>query len=117
MLKIYGSPLCKDCVICKAELEKAGVEFLYLDITGNLLFLKQFLKLRERSEFDTVREKGQIGIPAGRCHTDNTRHNTDAQHQCNDFQILLFLHGRSSDSSNYIWKVSKYFCFLYHETG
>lgn len=63
MLKIYGSPLCKDCVICKAELEKAGVEFLYLDITGNLLFLKQFLKLRERSEFDTVREKGQIGIP------------------------------------------------------
>lgn len=63
MLKIYGSPLCMDCVICKAELEKAGVEFLYLDITGNLLFLKQFLKLRERSEFDTVREKGQIGIP------------------------------------------------------
>ena len=63
MLKIYGSPLCKDCVICKAELEKAGVEFLYLDITGNLLFLKQFLKLRERSEFGTVREKGQIGIP------------------------------------------------------
>ena len=63
MLKIYGSPLCKDCVICKAELEKAGVEFLYLDITGNLLFLKQFLKLRERPEFAPIREKGQIGIP------------------------------------------------------
>ena len=63
MLKIYGSPLCPDCVKCKEELEQAGVEFLYLDITGKLLFLKQFLKLRERSEFDTVREKGQIGIP------------------------------------------------------
>ena len=63
MLKIYGSPLCPDCVKCKEELEQAGVEFLYLDITGKLLFLKQFLKLRERSEFATVREKGQIGIP------------------------------------------------------
>jgi glutaredoxin-related protein len=39
------------------------VEFLYLDITGKLLFLKQFLKLRERPQFDPIREKGQIGIP------------------------------------------------------
>lgn len=63
MLKIYGSPLCPDCVKCKEELEQAGVEFLYLDITGKLLFLKQFLKLRERPQFDFIREKGQIGIP------------------------------------------------------
>jgi glutaredoxin-related protein len=63
MLKIYGSPLCPDCVKCKEELEQAGVEFLYLDITGKLLFLKQFLKLRERPQFDPIREKGQIGIP------------------------------------------------------
>ena len=63
MLKIYGSPLCPDCVKCKEELEAAGVEFLYLDITANLLFLKQFLKLRESSAFDIIREKGQIGIP------------------------------------------------------
>lgn len=63
MLKIYGSPLCPDCVKCKAELEAAGVEFLDLDITSKLLFLKQFLKLREGEAFDTIREKGQIGIP------------------------------------------------------
>ena len=63
MLKIYGSPLCPDCIRCKEELEQAGVEFLYLDITGKLLFLKQFLKLRERPQFDPIREKGQIGIP------------------------------------------------------
>lgn len=63
MLKIYGSPLCPDCVKCKEELEQAGVEFLYLDITEKLLFLKQFLKLRERPQFDFIREKGQIGIP------------------------------------------------------
>lgn len=63
MLKIYGSPLCKDCVICKEALEKAGVPFVYMDITGNLVFLKKFLKLREQPVFDAVREKGQIGIP------------------------------------------------------
>ena len=63
MLKIYGSPLCRDCVICKEELDQAGVPYVYMDITGNLLFLKKFLKLRETSAFDAVREKGQIGIP------------------------------------------------------
>ena len=63
MLKIYGSPMCKDCVICKEELDKAGVAYVYMDITGNLLFLKKFLKLRETSAFDPIREKGQIGIP------------------------------------------------------
>ena len=63
MLKIYGSPMCPDCVICKEELEKAEVGFAYMDITGNLMFLKKFLKLREQPEFDPIREKGQIGIP------------------------------------------------------
>ena len=63
MLKIYGSPLCKDCVICKEALDKAGIPYVYMDITGNLMFLKKFLKLREDPIFDTIREKGQIGIP------------------------------------------------------
>ena len=63
MLKIFGSPLCKDCVVCKEELDKAGVPYVYMDITGNLVFLKKFLKFRELPEFDNIREKGQIGIP------------------------------------------------------
>ena len=63
MLKIYGSPLCPDCVICREELDRAGVAYVYMDITGNLLFLKKFLKLREDPFFAAVREKGQIGIP------------------------------------------------------
>ena len=63
MLKIYGSPMCRDCVICKEELDRAGIPYIYMDITGNLMFLKKFLKLREQPEFDDVREKGQIGIP------------------------------------------------------
>lgn len=64
MLKIYGSPLCPDCVKCKQELETAGVEFLYLDIGEKLLYLKQFLKIRDGNEcFEPVRQRGQIGIP------------------------------------------------------
>lgn len=63
MLKVYGSPLCKDCVLCKEALDKAGISYIYLDITGNLSFMKKFLKLRELPAFDAVREKGQIGIP------------------------------------------------------
>ena len=63
MLKIYGSPHCPDCVKCKTQLESAGVAFVYMDITGNLMFLKKFLKLREEEAFAPVREKGQIGIP------------------------------------------------------
>lgn len=63
MLKIFGSPMCPDCVICKEELDNAGIPYVYMDITGNLMFLKKFLKLREQPEFDPVRKKGQIGIP------------------------------------------------------
>ena len=64
MLKIYGSPLCPDCVKCKKELEEAGVEFLYLDIGEKLLYLKQFLKIRDGNElFEPIRQRGQIGIP------------------------------------------------------
>ena len=63
MLRIFGSPLCRDCVICKETLDQAGIPYVYMDITGNLVFLKKFLKLRENPEFDGIREKGQIGIP------------------------------------------------------
>ena len=64
MLKIYGSQLCPDCVKCKEELEAAGVPFLYLNISENLLYLKKFLKHRDGNElFEAIRERGQIGIP------------------------------------------------------
>lgn len=64
MLKIYGSQLCPDCVKCKEELEAAGVPFLYLNISENLLYLKKFLKHRDGNElFEQIRQRGQIGIP------------------------------------------------------
>lgn len=65
MLKIYGSMLCKDCVECVADLKKSNVEFEFCDFADSLLYLKEFLKIRdENSLFAEVREKGSIGIPA-----------------------------------------------------
>ena len=64
MLKIYGSMLCKDCIQCVEELKNAKVDFEFCDFADSLLYLKEFLKIRDESPlFDAVREKGSIGIP------------------------------------------------------
>ncbi len=64
MLKIYGSLLCPDCVRCKDELTKAGVEFEYLDFSDSIINLKEFLKIRDSYEiFQGIRGSGSIGIP------------------------------------------------------
>lgn len=64
MLKIYGSMLCPDCVKCREELDRAGVEYEYLDFRESLKHLKAFLTIRDGSPlFDDVRENGGIGIP------------------------------------------------------
>ena len=64
MLKIYGSEQCPDCINCKADLDQAGVPYVYLNISENLLFLKKFLKLRDENElFADIRKTGKIGIP------------------------------------------------------
>ena len=40
------------------------MEFLYMNISENLLFLKKFLKLRdENSCFEDIRKNEKIGIP------------------------------------------------------
>lgn len=64
MLRIYGSMLCPDCVKCREDLDRAGVEYEYLDFSGSLKNLKEFLKLRDELElFAPVRAEGKIGIP------------------------------------------------------
>ena len=64
MLKIYGSMLCPDCVKCREDLDKAGVEYEYLDFSDSLMNLKAFLALRDTDPaFAQVREEGRIGIP------------------------------------------------------
>ena len=64
MLKIYGSMLCPDCLECREDLEKAGVEYVFLDFAESLKNLKAFLKIRDNSDlFDIARAEGKIGIP------------------------------------------------------
>lgn len=64
MLKIYGSMLCPDCVRCREELDRAGVEYEYLDFSDSLKNLKEFLSIRDSSDlFEDVRASGSIGIP------------------------------------------------------
>lgn len=64
MLIIYGSDLCPDCVNCKSDLDRAVVDYEYRSIAENLLYLKEFLSLRDKeSIFAPVKEAGKIGIP------------------------------------------------------
>ena len=64
MLKIYGMMICPDCVACCSDLEKANVEYEFLDFSKETQNLKEFLKLRDNSSlFDKARAEGSIGIP------------------------------------------------------
>lgn len=64
MLKIYGSMMCPDCVKCREDLDKAGVEYEYLDFSDSLKNLKEFLKYRDEHEvFAELKAEGKIGIP------------------------------------------------------
>ena len=64
MLKIYRSLLCPDCVQCKNDLAAAGIEFVYLDFSEDLQYLKTFLTIRDTNPlFEEVKQRGSIGIP------------------------------------------------------
>lgn len=64
MLKIYGSMLCIDCVNCLQDLDQAGIDYRFLDFADQLVYLKEFLKIRDESPvFTQVKEAGAIGIP------------------------------------------------------
>ncbi len=61
---VFGSKLCPDCEPAREYLSEKNIEFLYLDITENLFYLKKFLKYRDnRPEFDEIKKAGSIGIP------------------------------------------------------
>ena len=48
----------------KEVLSQNNIKFAYLDITESMLALKQFIGYREtRSEFDSVKERGALGVP------------------------------------------------------
>lgn len=63
-MTIYGSMLCQDCVRCREELDRAGIEYTFLDFGEELKNLKTFLRIREGNPlFDQARREGNIGIP------------------------------------------------------
>lgn len=65
MLTIYGTMLCGDCVAAEKSFRENGVEFEFRDITKELPYMKEFLKIRDASPlFDEARAAGGIGIPA-----------------------------------------------------
>lgn len=48
----------------KEFLSDENIKFLYLDITENMLNLKNFLKYRDNSpEFAEVKKAGRVGLP------------------------------------------------------
>lgn len=64
MLKIYGSMLCPDCTKCREDLDRACVEYEYLDFGKSVKHLKEFLVIRDGSAlFDDARANGYAGIP------------------------------------------------------
>ena len=64
MIRLYGSPLCPDCVACKNAFDAEGTAYEFIDITGSMANLKEFLKIRDREPlYDSVKEAGGVGIP------------------------------------------------------
>ena len=65
MYKIYGSPLCPDCRECKANFDAHGIAYEEVNITGSMVELKEFLKLRDsEAVFAPCKERGSVGVPA-----------------------------------------------------
>lgn len=62
---MYGTMMCPDTVEADVVLRRNGVDLEYIDISANMLNLKEFLRLRdERQEFDKAKELGKAGVPA-----------------------------------------------------
>ncbi len=65
MLKVYGSPMCRDCRECRINFDTHGIPYEFIDINASLRNMKDFLALRDRLPvFDPCKAAGAIGIPA-----------------------------------------------------
>lgn len=67
-MKLYGSLLCHDCPPTIDFLKKKGVIFEFVNITDDILNLKEFILLRDSdAKFKPIIENSYIGIPALVC--------------------------------------------------
>ena len=67
-MKVYGSPLCPDCVNADAILEAHGIhreDYEYVDVTAAITNLREFIYFREANPaaFDPIRPNRAVGIP------------------------------------------------------
>ena len=64
MLKVYGTPICKDCLAMKIIFGKLKVDYEFTNITGKSLDLHAFIIMRDTDPaFENCRKNGAIGIP------------------------------------------------------
>lgn len=65
MFRIFGSEMCPDCIACKANFDRHGVKYTFIDINENLRDMAEFLRYRDSDPvFDHCKEIGDIGLPA-----------------------------------------------------
>ena len=76
MVRMYGSPNCPNCVRAKEMFEEKGLPYEYVNISGTMAELKEFLKLRDTEAlFAPVKEQGLVGIPCFRLENGLLTHN------------------------------------------
>ena len=61
---MYGAKACPDCVEAEKILKEKGIQYLYMEFSDNMGYMKRFLALRDESPiFDEIKAKHGIGIP------------------------------------------------------
>lgn len=64
-LKFYGTMMCPDCVDAHKVLEDSNTPYEFVDITGSVPALKEFMFLRDSNPaFDDAKAESYLGIPA-----------------------------------------------------
>ena len=64
-LKFYGTMMCPDCVDAHKVLEDSNTPYEFVDITGSIPALKEFMFLRDSNPaFHGAKEESYLGIPA-----------------------------------------------------
>lgn len=63
-ITIYGSDLCSDCRGAKELFEENKIEYVFKDITKELVNLKEFLAIRDTNPcYGKIKEQHGLGIP------------------------------------------------------
>lgn len=65
MIKIYGSDICDDCILCRRAFDENEIVYEFVDINKDLKLMKEFLKYRDSDPvFEACKAAENIGIPA-----------------------------------------------------